>query len=92
VAIAGIRWWHTPGYSGLGRNVPIYEIGRGDRSTRLLSAANYVLLAPKAEPPPPPYEQWRAFARPVQYIYKRPGGCTPDPSAQVVRPEGIPGV
>jgi hypothetical protein len=92
VAIVGIRWWQTPGYSGLGRNVPIYEIGRGDRSMRLAPAANYILLAPKAEPPPPPYERWSAFTRPVQYVYRRPGGCTPDPSAQVVRPEGIPGV
>ncbi len=92
VAIVGIRWWHTPGYSGLGRNVPIYEVGRGDRPVRIMAAANYVLLAPKAEPPPAPYERWRAFTRPVQYIYRRPGGCTPDPSSQVVRPEGIPGV
>jgi hypothetical protein len=92
VAIVGIRWWHTPGYSGLGRNLPIYEVGRGDRPMRIMAAANYLLVAPKAEPPPAPFERWRAFTRPVQYIYRRPGGCTPDPSSQVVRPDGIPGV
>src|SRR5688572_25516010 len=92
IALVGIRWWQTPGYSGLGRDVPIYEIGRAGEAGRILRAANYVLQATKAEPPPAPYEQWREFTRPVQYLYRRPGGCDPDPTAQVREPPGIPGV
>ena len=92
IALVGIRWWQTPGYSALGRDVPIYELGPEADPARILSAANYVLQATKAEPPPAPFEQWRAFTRPVQYLYHRPGGCVPEPSLQVRRPPGIPGV
>jgi GPI mannosyltransferase 3 len=92
VALVGVRWWHTPGYSGLGRDVPIYEIRSDEEAARLRLAANYVLQAPKAEPPPPPFVQWRAYTRPVQFLYRRPGGCVPDGAAKVVRPPGIPGI
>ena len=92
VALVGIRWWQTPGYSGLGRNVPIYEIADPARSERILNAANYVLQAPKVAAPPPPYARWREFTRPVQYLYKRPGGCVPAPESQVLHPVGIPGI
>ena len=91
VALVGIRWYHTPGYSGLGRDVPIYEIRHGNDEARVLPAANYVLQATKAAPPPPPYEQWRAYSRPVQYVYRRPGGCVAEPALQIVAPPGIPG-
>lgn len=92
VALVGIRWWQTPGYSGLGRDIPIYQITSPEQSERLLAAANYVLQATKAAPPPAPYEQWREYTRPVQYLYRRPGGCAPDPASQVREPPGIPGV
>jgi phosphatidylinositol glycan class B len=92
IALVGIRWWQTPGYSGLGRDVPIYEIDSPHRAERLLSAANYVLQATKAAQPPAPYEPWREYTRPVQYLYRRPGGCVPDPPSQVREPPGIPGV
>jgi phosphatidylinositol glycan class B len=92
IALVGMRWWHTPGYSGLGADVPIYESATVEDEARLLGAANYVLQATKAEPPPPPYVEWRAFTRPVQYLYRRPGGCVPFPDAQVRRPPGIPGL
>ena len=92
IALVGMRWWHTPGYSGLGANVPIYESATLDDRERMLRAANYVLQATKAVPPPPPYVEWRAFTRPVQYLYRRPGGCVPLPDAQVRRPPGIPGL
>ena len=92
IALVGIRWWHTPGYSGLGRDIPIYELTAGEHAGQVLAAANYVLLATKAEPPPAPFERWREYTRPVQYLYRRPGACVPDPSLQVVHPPGIPGV
>jgi hypothetical protein len=92
VALVGIYWWQTPGYSGLGRDIPIYEIPSEDHAVRLRSAANYVLEATAAEPPPAPYERWREYTRPLQYLYRRPGGCVPDRSAQVVAPPGIPGI
>jgi phosphatidylinositol glycan class B len=92
VALVGIRWWQTPGSSGLGRDIPIYEIGSDGDAARLRAAANYVLQATKAEPPLPPYERWREYTRPVQYVYRRPGGCVPDEAARIARPPGIPGV
>lgn len=92
IGLVGIRWWQVPGYSGLGRNVPIYEIRNDSERQRLLRASNYVVEATKAPPPPPPYERWREFTRPLQYVYKRPGGCVPAPDAQVVYPPGIPGL
>ena len=92
IALVGIRWWQTPGYSGLGRDVPIYEIARPDQGDRMRAAANYVLQATKAVPPPAPYEPWREYTRPVQHLYRRPGGCVPDPPSQVRAPPGIPGV
>lgn len=91
VALVGIRWWQTPGYSGLGRDVPIYEVLDEPDRSRLFDAANYVLQATKAEPPPAPFVVWREYTRPVQYLYRRPGGCVPAPDSQVREPEGIPG-
>ncbi len=92
VALVGIGWWQTPGYSGLGRDIPIYQLTGDVVADRIYSSANYVLQATKAEPPPPPYERWRDFRRPVQHLCKRPGGCIPDPSAQVRLPPGVPNV
>jgi GPI mannosyltransferase 3 len=91
VALDGIGWWQTPGYSGLGSNIPFYEITGGNEA-RMISAANYLLKAPLADPPPAPYERWREYTRPLQYLYRRPGGCVPDPASQVIRPFGVPGV
>jgi 4-amino-4-deoxy-L-arabinose transferase-like glycosyltransferase len=91
IALVGIRWWQTPGYSGLGREVPIYEMETATDPARIYAAANYVLEATKAPPPPAPYDRWREYTRPVQYLYRRDGACTPDPASQVVRPPGIPG-
>lgn len=92
VALVGIRWWQTPGYSGIGRYVPIYESETMTEPGRMYAAANYVLESTKAPPPPAPYERWREYTRPVQYLYRRPGGCTPDPGSQVLSPPGIPGI
>jgi hypothetical protein len=92
VALVGIRWWQTPGYSGLGKDVPIYEMATATDPPRIYAAANYVLQATKATPPPAPYERWREYTRPLQYLYRRPGGCTPDPASQVIRPPGLPGI
>jgi len=92
VALVGIRWWQTPGYSGLGRDVPIYEMETATDPARIYAASNYVLQATKAPALPSPYERWREYSRPLQYLYRRPGGCTPDPSSQVIRPPGLPGI
>ncbi len=92
IALVGIRWWQTPGYSGIGRDIPIYEISSEDEAARIFAAANYVLQATKATPPPAPYYRWREYTRPVQYLYRRPGGCVPDPASRVLLPPGIPGV
>jgi hypothetical protein len=90
VALVGIRWWHTPGYSGLGRDIPLYESGREEQEmTALAAAANYIVAGPKSPAPPPPYAEWKAYSRPVEFVYRRPGGCVPDEAAKV-RPTGIP--
>ena len=74
VALVGIRWWQAPGYSGLGRNIPIYEIRSDDQAARIRSAANYVLQATKAQPPPPPYVTMAGVhaTRPVSLPASRP--------------------
>jgi hypothetical protein len=92
VALVGIRWFHTPGYSGLGRDIPIYETGREELPPRTADAANYVLVGPKAPTPREPYTLWREYSRPVEQMYRRPGGCVPDEAAKIVSPPGIPGL
>jgi hypothetical protein len=92
VALVGIRWYHTPGYSGLGRDVPMYESGRDEvEMARLAPAANYVLTGPKSPEPPAPYVRWKDYTRPVEFLYRRPGGCVRDEHS-IVRPSGVPGV
>jgi hypothetical protein len=92
VALVSMRWYHTPGYSGIGRDVPIYEIRDEQDLDRLLAAANYVLTGPKAPAPPAPFVQWRAYTRPVEFAYRREGTCAPAADAKIELPEGIPGV
>jgi phosphatidylinositol glycan class B len=92
VLLVAVRWWHTPGYSGMGRDVPIYESGREeDESVKLLPAANYLLAGTKVPPPPAPWVRWRAYTRPEEFLYRRPGACVRDEGA-IVQPAGIPGV
>jgi hypothetical protein len=91
VGLLSIRWWHTPGYSGLGRDVPIYELLAPEDVIQRAPAVNYILAAPKAPPPPAPFVRWREYNRPVQYLYRRSGGCVVQPSARIdrgVMPQG----
>lgn len=92
VALVNIRWPHTPGYAGLGRDIPMYEVRSDADARRLEASANYILAGTKAPPPPAPFIRWREYVRPVQYVYKRPGGCVPDPSSAVEKPPLIPGL
>lgn len=92
VALVNIRWWHTPGYSGLGRNIPIYEIRAAGQEPKLQAAANFILAGTKAPEPPAPYVRWREYTRPVQYLYRRAGACTPAPADAIVLAPLIPGV
>jgi hypothetical protein len=92
VALAGVGWWQTPGYSGLGRDIPIYQIGRDESSDRLAPAANYLIAGPKLPTPPSMYVLWKEYSRPVERVYRRDGDCTRDPNAQVIAPFGIPGL
>ena len=91
VALVGIRWFHTPGYSGLGRDIPIYETGRDPLNPAIAAAANYVLVGHKAPIPADPYVRVRTYARPEEHLYQRPGACVPDPAARIVSPDPIPG-
>lgn len=91
VALVGIRWFHTPGYSGLGRDVPIYETGRDPLTPRLAEAANYVLVGHKMPLPDAPYVRLQTYSRPEEYLYWRPGPCTPDPLKRITNPDPIPG-
>ena len=91
LALVGIRWFHTPGYSGLGRNMPIYEIGRDALPVNIAAAANYVLVGHKAPQPEAPYVRIHTYQRPEEHIYTRPGVCVPDPSARITAPDGVPG-
>ena len=92
ITLVGIRWYHTPGYSGLGRDIPLYESGRDEAEmARLAPAANYVLTGPKSPAPPAPYVRWKDYSRPVEFLYRRPGACVRD-DASIVRPSGVPGV
>lgn len=92
VALVGIRWSQTPGESGIGRDVPIYEATSEADAGALRTAANYVLLGTKQEPPPAPYVVWREYARPSQFLYRRPGGCVLDAARRVELPPAPPGI
>ena len=91
LALLGILWPHTPGYSGLGRNVSIYPLARDEAPSTVAAQANYILAAPKAPPPGPPYAAWKAYDRPLEIVYRRPGGCVPDPARRIEYPPSIPG-
>ena len=86
IGLENIRWWHTPGYAGIGRNVPIYEMPGMDGVGALQESANYIIAATKSPAPPAPYEEWREYSRPLEKVYRRPGGCVPNPSKIVERP------
>ncbi len=91
VALVGIRWFHTPGYAGLGRDIPIYEIGRDPLPPNIAAAANYVLVGHKAPPPAAPYVRLLTYKRPEEHLYSRPGSCVPDPDAKITAPDKVPG-
>lgn len=91
LALVGIRWFHTPGYAGLGREIPIYEIGRDPLPVNISAAANYVLVGHKAPQPEPPYERLHTYQRPEEHLYSRPGVCVPDPTARITAPDPVPG-
>lgn len=91
VALVGIRWFHTPGYSGLGRDVPIYETGREPLTPRLAEAANYVLVGHKMPLPDAPYARLLTYSRPEEHLYWRRGSCTPDLASRIKSPDPIPG-
>jgi hypothetical protein len=92
IVLASMRWWHTPGYSGIGRNIPLNAIDDPAESGRLLQAATYWIAGTKAPPPPAPWVRWREYSRPVEYAYRRPGMCVPDAAARIERPPTIPGL
>ena len=91
VALVGIRWFHTPGYAGLGREIPIYEIGRDPLPANISAAANYVLVGHKAPQPDPPYVRLHTYQRPEEHLYYRPGPCVRDSAAQITAPDPVPG-
>lgn len=86
IGLENIRWWHTPGYAGIGRNVPIYEMLAMDEVGTLQESANYIIAATKSPAPPAPYEEWREYSRPLEKVYRRRGGCVPNQSKIVERP------
>lgn len=86
VGLENIRWWHTPGYAGIGRDVPIYEMLGIEEVRALGASANYIIAATKSPAPPAPFVEWRDYSRPLEKVYRRPGGCVPNPSAIVQRP------
>lgn len=90
VALVGIRWFHTPGYAGLGRDIPIYETGREPLPPNIAAAANYVLVGHKAPTPDAPYVRIHTYKRPEEHLYQRPGSCVPDP-AKITAPDAVPG-
>lgn len=49
-----------------------------------------MVLGHKVPPPPAPYERWLEYSRPVEYVYRRPGGCVTADEFRV-KPVGIPG-
>jgi hypothetical protein len=68
----------------------MYEAGREGLPQALTAAANYVVLGHKVPPPPAPYERWLEYSRPVEYVYRRSGGCVTTDEFRV-KPVGIPG-
>jgi len=72
------RGWTTPGYTGLHRDLPIYEVMSERRFSELESAANYVVTrAPLA--PAGAFVLKNSFdAAPRTYLYQRPGACSRD--------------
>lgn len=92
VGLIGLPWWQTPGEAGLGRDIPIYDMGREGENSPLLPSANYVMVSGKAAPPSSPYVLSRTYTRPFQRLYRRAGNCVPNPEARVEFPPAIPGV
>jgi hypothetical protein len=71
-------WWQTPGYTGLHRDIPIYQAGSDVRLRRYQPGANYIVAASRLDSPGE-FTLTRAFTpgTPV-YLYHRAGGCSRD--------------
>jgi phosphatidylinositol glycan class B len=69
-------WWQTPGYTGLHRDIPIFEAGSDVRLRRYEPGANYIVAASRLDSPGD-FALARTFTRgaPV-YLYHREGGCS----------------
>jgi phosphatidylinositol glycan class B len=69
-------WWQTPGYTGLHRDIPIYQAGSDVRLRRYGPGANFIVAASHLDSPGE-FALARTFTRGVPvYLYRRPGGCT----------------
>jgi hypothetical protein len=69
LALAGIGWWDTPGYTILHRDIPIYRIPV--MATRDDPRFNYVLVRTSA-PSPEAAQCWHGEI----CLYRRPGACS----------------
>jgi hypothetical protein len=75
VALHLVIWDEAPGYTGLHRNIPIYNSYRDAEFERIRDAANYVLSRNPAEPGYTKLREWKQDEDPL-YLYRRDGGCT----------------
>lgn len=70
------RGWTTPGYAGLHRNLPMYEVVSQRRFSQLESAANYVVTRTPIEDPGG-YVLTNSFnGASKTYLYRRAGRCS----------------
>lgn len=82
LALGGLLWVNTPGYSGLGRDVPLYHLNGEDEATALEPAYNVIVRTDI---------DWPVIARDYRNIGctggvcvdERPGKCVPAPGKTV---------
>jgi hypothetical protein len=83
VAIIGLEWWRTGGYTHLHRNIPMFEIDRSEES-RYAPGYNYVISQDQIMNVPgyeiercTPNMGFSPATRGAICIYRRPGRCAP---------------
>jgi hypothetical protein len=70
------RGWATPGYTGLHRNLPMYEVMSERKLSELASAADYVVTRTPIEKPGG-FVLTNSFeGAPRTLLYRRIGGCS----------------
>jgi hypothetical protein len=74
VALVGLHWAWSGGYTYLHHEVPLFRVKRGEAIAPVAEHANYLVAGGSEPAPPGPYTKERCW-QDGGCLYRRPGGC-----------------